>query len=235
MADFATLGDWSRDPHLGPALPKVKRRRGPGGLCRRAHLTATAGLWRSADLSNAAPNRGRYPHCSGTRAQSSHRRCTHRCGTSAACRNRYAAQLQLGAGPGRVPVPCRQRRRHRGLLTPSQHDLFDGRQPHGTQPFEFGASLSHDRRAGITFVGALRHSGASPEDKVSRTMDNPKPPLLLVTDRRQARRPLQDIVAAALNAGCRWVSVREKDLPRGRANFAGALAVADRRMRTARS
>lgn len=44
-------------------------------------------------------------------------------------------------------------------------------------------------------------------------MDNPKPPLLLVTDRRQARRPLQDIVAAALNAGCRWVSVREKDLP----------------------
>jgi thiamine-phosphate pyrophosphorylase len=39
------------------------------------------------------------------------------------------------------------------------------------------------------------------------------PPLLLVTDRRQARRPLRDIVAAALDAGCRWVSVREKDLP----------------------
>lgn len=44
-------------------------------------------------------------------------------------------------------------------------------------------------------------------------MDIPEPPLLLVTDRRQARRPLQDIVAAALDAGCRWVSVREKDLP----------------------
>jgi thiamine-phosphate pyrophosphorylase len=41
----------------------------------------------------------------------------------------------------------------------------------------------------------------------------PDPPLLLVTDRRQARRPLTDIVGAALSAGCRWVSVREKDLP----------------------
>ncbi len=41
----------------------------------------------------------------------------------------------------------------------------------------------------------------------------PDPPLLLVTDRRQARRPLTGIVAAALAAGCRWVSLREKDLP----------------------
>jgi thiamine-phosphate pyrophosphorylase len=41
----------------------------------------------------------------------------------------------------------------------------------------------------------------------------PNPPLLLVTDRRQARRPLVAIVGAALEAGCRWVSVREKDLP----------------------
>ena len=41
----------------------------------------------------------------------------------------------------------------------------------------------------------------------------PHPPLLLVTDRRQARKPLVEIVGAALAAGCRWVSVREKDLP----------------------
>jgi len=41
----------------------------------------------------------------------------------------------------------------------------------------------------------------------------PDPPLLLVTDRRQARRPLDEIVAAAVAAGCRWISVREKDLP----------------------
>jgi thiamine-phosphate pyrophosphorylase len=41
----------------------------------------------------------------------------------------------------------------------------------------------------------------------------PAPPLLLVTDRRQARRPLTEVVAGALAAGCRWVSVREKDLP----------------------
>jgi thiamine-phosphate pyrophosphorylase len=41
----------------------------------------------------------------------------------------------------------------------------------------------------------------------------PNPPLLLVTDRRQARRPILEIVGAALSAGCRWISLREKDLP----------------------
>jgi thiamine-phosphate pyrophosphorylase len=41
----------------------------------------------------------------------------------------------------------------------------------------------------------------------------PDPPLLVVTDRQQARRPLPAIVAAVLKAGCRWVSLREKDLP----------------------
>jgi thiamine-phosphate pyrophosphorylase len=40
----------------------------------------------------------------------------------------------------------------------------------------------------------------------------PAPPVLLITDRRQARRPLADVVAAALDGGCRWVSVREKNL-----------------------
>jgi thiamine-phosphate pyrophosphorylase len=43
-------------------------------------------------------------------------------------------------------------------------------------------------------------------------MTLPDPPLLLVTDRRQARLPLADVVRAALAAGCRWVSLREKDL-----------------------
>ena len=40
----------------------------------------------------------------------------------------------------------------------------------------------------------------------------PDPPFLLVTDRHQARLPLPDVVGAAIEAGCRWVSVREKDL-----------------------
>jgi len=40
----------------------------------------------------------------------------------------------------------------------------------------------------------------------------PDPPLLLVTDRHQARAPLAEVVAAALAGGCRWVSLREKDL-----------------------
>jgi thiamine-phosphate pyrophosphorylase len=44
-------------------------------------------------------------------------------------------------------------------------------------------------------------------------MQLPDPPFLLVTDRSQAREPLAAIVAAALEAGCRWISVREKDLP----------------------
>jgi thiamine-phosphate pyrophosphorylase len=41
----------------------------------------------------------------------------------------------------------------------------------------------------------------------------PDPPLLLITDRKQARKPLADVLAATFEAGCRWASVREKDLP----------------------
>lgn len=40
----------------------------------------------------------------------------------------------------------------------------------------------------------------------------PDPPLLLVTDRRQAVGPLADILAAACAAGLRFASIREKDL-----------------------
>jgi thiamine-phosphate pyrophosphorylase len=36
--------------------------------------------------------------------------------------------------------------------------------------------------------------------------------LLVITDRRAAARPLEDVVAAALRGGCRWLSLREKDL-----------------------
>ncbi|MCY4067444.1 MAG: thiamine phosphate synthase, partial [Rhodospirillaceae bacterium] len=41
----------------------------------------------------------------------------------------------------------------------------------------------------------------------------PDPPLMIVTDRRRARLPLEEIAAAAFAAGARWISVREKDLP----------------------
>lgn len=44
-------------------------------------------------------------------------------------------------------------------------------------------------------------------------MKLPDPPLLLVTDRSQARRPFGAVIAAAMEGGCRWVSLREKDLP----------------------
>lgn len=44
-------------------------------------------------------------------------------------------------------------------------------------------------------------------------MSLPDPPLLLVTDRRQARHALGDLLDAAFSVGCRWASLREKDLP----------------------
>lgn len=43
-------------------------------------------------------------------------------------------------------------------------------------------------------------------------MTLPDPPLLLITDRSQARQSLAAIAAAALKARCRWLSLREKDL-----------------------
>jgi thiamine-phosphate pyrophosphorylase len=41
----------------------------------------------------------------------------------------------------------------------------------------------------------------------------PQPPLLLVTDRSQARLSLENTIERACAGGCRWVSLREKDLP----------------------
>ncbi|MDA0654970.1 MAG: thiamine phosphate synthase [Proteobacteria bacterium] len=43
-------------------------------------------------------------------------------------------------------------------------------------------------------------------------MSLPDPPILLITDRKQAVRPLIEVVAAAFDGGCRWVMLREKDL-----------------------
>nr|WP_179805960.1 thiamine phosphate synthase [Micromonospora purpureochromogenes] len=48
--------------------------------------------------------------------------------------------------------------------------------------------------------------------------------LVVLTDRWQARRPLPEVVAAAVAGGVRWVVLREKDLPRPeRAALAAAL------------
>jgi thiamine-phosphate pyrophosphorylase len=44
-------------------------------------------------------------------------------------------------------------------------------------------------------------------------MDLPFPPLLVISDRSQARRPLIEVAEAAFRGGCRWFSLREKDLP----------------------
>jgi len=41
----------------------------------------------------------------------------------------------------------------------------------------------------------------------------PDPPLLVISDRSQARLPLIGIAEAVFRGGCRWFSLREKDLP----------------------
>jgi thiamine-phosphate pyrophosphorylase len=41
----------------------------------------------------------------------------------------------------------------------------------------------------------------------------PNPPLLIISDRSQTQRPLVEVAAAAFAGGCRWLSLREKDLP----------------------
>jgi thiamine-phosphate pyrophosphorylase len=41
----------------------------------------------------------------------------------------------------------------------------------------------------------------------------PDPPLLVISDRRQARRPIEEVAEGAFTGGCRWFSLREKDLP----------------------
>jgi len=58
----------------------------------------------------------------------------------------------------------------------------------------------------------------------------PVPPLLVISDRRQARRPLEELAEAAFTGGCRWFSLREKDLPPAeRRALLGALVVLGQR------
>jgi len=58
----------------------------------------------------------------------------------------------------------------------------------------------------------------------------PVPPLLVISDRRQARRPLGKVAEAIFAGGCRWLSLREKDLPAAdRRALLGALTALARR------
>jgi thiamine-phosphate pyrophosphorylase len=58
----------------------------------------------------------------------------------------------------------------------------------------------------------------------------PAPPLLVISDRRQARRPLEAVAEALFAGGCRWFSLREKDLPAAeRCALLGALVALGRR------
>lgn len=55
----------------------------------------------------------------------------------------------------------------------------------------------------------------------------PTPPLLAITDRRQAVLPLPDLADRLFAAGLRWLSLREKDLP-GAEQLALARALLER-------
>src|ERR1700720_4635228 len=58
----------------------------------------------------------------------------------------------------------------------------------------------------------------------------PVPPLLVISDRRQARQPLQQVGEAGVAAGCRCLSRREKDLPpEERRALLGAVVTLGRR------
>ena len=75
---------------------------------------------------------------------------------------------------------------------------------------------------------AGRRSATAPgrEGAPGRGAPAPAPlgPLLVLTDRSQCRRPLVDVVAAAVDGGARTVVLREKDLPAAdRAALADAL------------
>ena len=50
-------------------------------------------------------------------------------------------------------------------------------------------------------------------------MTLPAPPLLLITDRLHARGDINDVAELAFLAGCRWLSLREKDLPPAEQSF----------------
>ena len=57
-------------------------------------------------------------------------------------------------------------------------------------------------------------------------MNLPDPPILVITDRRQCAEPIEARAAALFDGGCRWLSLREKDLePEIRADL--LLRIAD--------
>jgi thiamine-phosphate pyrophosphorylase len=63
-------------------------------------------------------------------------------------------------------------------------------------------------------------------------MKLPTPPLLVISDRRQATRPLAEVAEAVFAGGCRWFSLREKDLPPDeRLALLGELVALGRRFR----
>ncbi len=132
--------------------------------------------------------------------------------------DRAGLRALAGAGGAR----CRHRHRVRRRARHGARLLGGAAQHRGVEGAGPGADGEGDaRRRRRRARGAARRADSEdrpcgavePAIRPRRNVRLPHPPLLLVTDRRQARKPLTEVVAAALAAGCRWVSVREKDLP----------------------
>jgi thiamine-phosphate pyrophosphorylase len=76
----------------------------------------------------------------------------------------------------------------------------------------------------------LNDGGKHNAERYFIAMRLPDPPLLIISDRRQARLPLDELAEAAFAGGCRWFSLREKDLPpTERRALLGALVKLGRR------
>ena len=85
-----------------------------------------------------------------------------------------------------------------GALPSVMNALVDALAEYGIQPHR------HAGDAGAGVAGDPRGAGG---------VTLPSPPLLVISDRSQATRPLVEIAEAAFRGGCRWFSLREKDLP----------------------
>jgi thiamine-phosphate pyrophosphorylase len=63
------------------------------------------------------------------------------------------------------------------------------------------------------FIAQTRRGDKRRGIRQNGAMKLPRPPLLVISDRSQARRPLAEVAAACFAGGCRWFSLREKDMP----------------------
>src|SRR5690606_22994614 len=70
--------------------------------------------------------------------------------------------------------------------------------------------------AGGADSAAFPRVGLDPRRGTTGAVTGQIPSVVVLTDRRLARRPLVDVIRDAVDGGARWVVLRERDLPRAR-------------------